>query len=74
MIYPPYFPDLVPNDFLLFPKIKSALERRRFQDTENIKKRNVLMALKAITQQEFQKCLQQWQHCWAKCIAAQEEY
>jgi hypothetical protein len=29
--------------------------------------------LKAI-QQEFQKCLQQWQHCWVKGIAAQGEY
>jgi hypothetical protein len=31
-------------------------------------------ALKAIPQQEFQKYFQQWQHCWAKCIAAEEEY
>jgi len=26
MEYPSYSPDLAPNDFLLFPKIKSALE------------------------------------------------
>jgi len=32
------------------------------------------MALKAIPQQEFQKCFQQWQNCWAKCTAAQGEY
>jgi hypothetical protein len=31
------------------------------------------MALKAIPQQEFQKCFQQWQN-QAKCIAAQGEY
>jgi len=30
-------------------------------------------ALKAIPQQEFQKCFQQWQHRWAKCIATQGE-
>jgi len=24
--HPPYFPDLAPNDFWLFPKIKSALK------------------------------------------------
>jgi len=29
---------LAPNDFWLFPKIKSALKGRRFQDTENIQK------------------------------------
>jgi len=27
-------------------------------------------ALKAILQQEFQKCFQQWQHGWAKRVAA----
>jgi hypothetical protein len=32
------------------------------------------MALKATPQQELQKYFQQWQHRWAKCIAAQEEY
>jgi hypothetical protein len=71
MEYPPHFPDLAPNDFWLFPKIKSALKRQRFQDIENIK--NVTKALKAILQQEFQKCFQQWQHHWAKCIAAHGE-
>jgi hypothetical protein len=64
---------LVPNDFQLYPKIKTALKGRRFQDTEDIQK-NVMMALKAIPQQEFQKYFQQQQHHWVKCIAAQEEY
>jgi len=33
------------------------------------------MALNVIPQQEFQKYfLQQWQHHWTKCIAAQAEY
>jgi hypothetical protein len=40
---------------------------------EDIQK-NVTRALKAIPQQEFQKCFQQWQHHWAKWIAAQREY
>jgi hypothetical protein len=50
-------PDLTPND-LLFPKIKFDLKGRRFQDIENIHK-NLMTALKAIPQQEFQKCFQQ---------------
>jgi hypothetical protein len=33
--------------------------------------KKVTMALKAIPQQEFQKCFQQWQH---HCTAAQGEY
>jgi hypothetical protein len=51
MEHPPCFSDLAPNDFWLFPKIKSAL-KGRFQDTEDIQK-NVMMALKVIPHQEF---------------------
>jgi hypothetical protein len=69
----PLPPDLAPNDYGLFPKMKSALKRRRFQDIEDIH-RNVKKALKDVPQQEFQKCFQQWQHRWAKCTAAQGEY
>jgi hypothetical protein len=46
MEQPPSSPDLASNDFLLLPKIKSALKERRFEDTEDIK--NVTTALKAI--------------------------
>jgi len=70
MEHPPYSPDLDPNDFWLFPRIKSALKGRRFQYTEDIQK-NMITALKAIPQQEFQKYFQHWQHRWAKCTAAQ---
>jgi hypothetical protein len=66
----PSFPDLAPNDFQLFSKIKYALKGRRFQDIENIHK-NLMIALKAISQQEFLKCFQQWQHRWDTCRAAQ---
>jgi hypothetical protein len=59
---PPYSPELAPNDFWLFPKINSALKRLKFQDIEDIQK-NVTTAVKAVPQQEFQKCFQQWQHC-----------
>jgi len=51
-------------DFWLFPIMKSDLNRWRFQIIEDIQM-NVMMALKAISQQEFQKCFQQWQHHWA---------
>jgi hypothetical protein len=54
MEHPPYSPDLVPNDFWLFPKTNSTLKRRRYQDIEDIQN-SVTMALKAISQHEFQK-------------------
>jgi hypothetical protein len=34
--HPPYYPDLAPCDFFLFPKIKMTLKRRRFIDAEEI--------------------------------------
>jgi hypothetical protein len=34
--HPLYSPNLTPNDFWLFQKIKSALTGRRFRDTEEI--------------------------------------
>jgi histone-lysine N-methyltransferase SETMAR len=39
MEHPPYAPDLAPNDFWLFPKIKSALKGRIFQDAEDIERK-----------------------------------
>jgi histone-lysine N-methyltransferase SETMAR len=51
MQHPPYSPDLAPNNFWLFTKIKCALRGRRLQDTEDIyKKKNVTTALKAVPQ------------------------
>jgi hypothetical protein len=37
-------------------------------------KKYVMTALKAIPQQEFQKCFQRWQQRWAKCVTAEGEY
>jgi hypothetical protein len=47
MEHPPYSPDLDTNNFWLFPKIKSALKGRIFQDNEGIKK-GVTTSLEAI--------------------------
>ena len=33
----PYFPDLAPRNFLLFPKLKEVIDGTRFQDSEAIK-------------------------------------
>jgi hypothetical protein len=70
---PTLFPDLSSNDFWLLPKIKSSLKGRRFQDAESHQK-NVMTALQATPQKEFQKRFQQWQHHWAKYTTAEWEY
>jgi hypothetical protein len=38
MEYPSYSLDLALDDFWIFPKLKSALKGRRFQDIEDIQK------------------------------------
>jgi hypothetical protein len=58
MEYPNFSPDLDPNDFWLFPEIKSALKVWIFKDIDIQK--SMTTALKAIPKQEFQKCLQEW--------------
>jgi hypothetical protein len=72
----PHSPDWAPNDLWLFKKINSASKERIFQDIENSppQKKRSDEGTEAISQQEFQKCFQQWQHRWAKRIADQGEY
>ena len=55
--HPAYSPDLTPNDFLLFPKIKEILKGRHFDDIDDIRS-NTTAALKAIPQNHFQNCFE----------------
>ena len=68
--YPAYSPDLAPNDFLLFPKIKEILKGKHFDDIRS----NTMTALKAIPQNQFQNCFEGWTKRWHRCIASQGEY
>jgi hypothetical protein len=36
VLHPPYAPDLAPCDFFLFPRLKSTLKGKRFQDVAEI--------------------------------------
>lgn len=56
--------------FIHFPKIKSAIKRRRFSDVSDIK-RHVAGILKSIPEDKFQKCFERWQHRLTKCIVVQ---
>ena len=55
--HPAYSPDLAPNNFFLFPKIKEILQGRQFDDTDDIRS-NTAEALKAIPQNQFQNCFE----------------
>jgi hypothetical protein len=61
MKHPPCSPKLAPNDISGYWRHPKKCD-------------NSTTALKAIPQQELQKCFKQWQHHLAKCIAAQGEY
>jgi len=56
---PPYFPNMAPSDFWLFPHLKTELKGKRFEDIDAIKK-NATNTLNIIPKDFFQTCFQQW--------------
>jgi len=71
--HPAYSPDLAPNDFFLFSKIKEILNGSHFDYIDDIRN-NTTAALKAIPQNQFQNCFEGWTRRWHRRIASQEEY
>jgi len=69
----PYSPDMAPCDFWLFPKLKMLLKGTRFESREDIM-RNATAQMYMIPQEAFQKCFQQWQDRWKKCVHYQGDY
>ena len=69
----PYSPHVAPCDFWLFPKLKMPLKGTRFESREDIM-RNAMEQLLTIPKTEFQKCFQQWQEHWQKCVHSQGAY
>jgi hypothetical protein len=57
--HPAYTPDLTPNDFFLFSKVKELFKRRHFDDIDHIRS-NATAALKTIPQNQFQNCFEEW--------------
>jgi len=70
---PPYSPDRAPCDFFLFPRLKKVLKGHRFEAMEDIK-RNSTKTLLDIQKEELEKCFQEGQKRWAKCVAAEGNY
>jgi hypothetical protein len=71
--HPSHSPDLAPNNFFLFPKIKEILTGRHFDDIHDIRI-NTMPALKAIPQNQFQNYFEGWTRRWLRCIAFLGEY
>jgi len=68
-----YSPNLVPSDFWLFPKLKSAFKGTRFESVEAVKTKSSEV-LKALQEKDFQHCFNQWKIWVERCIKREEEY
>jgi hypothetical protein len=71
--HPPYSPDLAPCDFVLFPRLKSTLKGKRFQDIVEIQL-NTTPQLQAIPKQAYQTCIEKWKDRWNCCIQSGGSY
>ncbi|CAH2011689.1 unnamed protein product [Acanthoscelides obtectus] len=71
--HPPYSPDLSPNDFFTFPKIKNRLRGQRFQSPEEAVDafKNAVLDLPA---KEWDKCFENWFERMQMCINFRGEY
>jgi transposase len=65
--HPPYSPDLAPRNFFLFPRLKSTLKGKQFQDVVEIQL-NMTRQLQAIPKQAYQTCVEKWKDYWNRCI------
>jgi hypothetical protein len=62
-----YSPDLAPCDFFLFPRLKSTLKGKRFQDVVEMQL-NTTRQLQAMPKQAYQTFIEKWKDCWNRCI------
>ena len=73
MGHPPYSPDLEPNDFFLFPRIKDKMRGQRFTSPEEAVEafKNHVLSLSSFG---WSKCYEWWFNRMQKCIDLNGEY
>jgi hypothetical protein len=71
--HPPYSPDLAFCDFFLFPRLKSTLKRKQFQDVVEIQL-NTTRQLQAIPKQACQTCFEKWKDRWNRLVQSGGSY
>jgi transposase len=65
--HPPYSPDLVPRDFVLFSKLKKKLKGRHFETVSDIQRESQAV-LDCIKENDV---LEAWKKRWVHCIYSQ---
>jgi histone-lysine N-methyltransferase SETMAR len=71
--HPSYSPDLAPADFFLFPRLKSQLKGKHFQDISPIQA-NVTKQIRSIPKDSFKKSFQSLYDRCKSCIDRQGDY
>ena len=71
--HPPYSPDLAPDDYVLFPKVKSHLKGRLFDSISDIQKA-VTSTLNTIAKDDFYKDIQKLYDGANLCVQLEEMY
>jgi len=71
--HPPYSPDLAFCDFFLFPKVKSVSKGTNFETMEAVKQ-NTAEVIRALSEDDFKYCFEQWKRRMQRCINSGGEY
>jgi len=71
--HPPYFPDLAPCDFCLFPKLKLFLAGQHFSSNQE-----VIAAVEGyfakLMKNRYRDGIMVLEHRWNKCISLKGDY
>ena len=70
---PPHSPDIAPCDFRMFPKLKMALNGKRFDNIETTQS-NATRELNAIPKSAFEDCFKMWKHRWERVVQSNGDY
>ncbi|UYV77660.1 hypothetical protein LAZ67_15001843 [Cordylochernes scorpioides] len=72
--HPPYSPDLAPNDFFFYPKLKMKLKGRKFDNVDMIQAKSKA-TLRNLSKSAFISCFDNWNKRWKnRCIEAGGAY
>jgi hypothetical protein len=69
----PYFPDLAPSDFCLFPKLKLFLAGQRFSSNQEAVA-TVGGYFADLTKKHYMDGIMALEHCCNKCISRKGDY
>ncbi len=72
--HPPYSPDLSPNDFWFYPRLKRNLKGKYFTNLDQLEAA-VHWEIGLIPAEEYRKCmLETWPMRWARCVYRDSGY